>query len=357
MASKKTNYPFIFKVTAVLLPLISFVHLLFPRLIKRKINEQLKKLGEVQGRMDSLTMSKWGRELNIRGLHFTNYDETRPVPFKFAEIVNTTVTLNPARLWRGVVELEIKTDGVILYFLKSEDGVHSLFHSLGSSQAPFPVIIRSAKISGVEVNYLDTSVKPGVELKTETLNLVATNISNVPSTIYELPSQVKVTCSACSGYINIDLKGDFAAEKPRFDLNAEIKDIDLTRLNSLLLSYAKFDVNQGTLNLFVEVAAAEGRFKGYIKPAILNLDVLNKDDLHKGLVKVIWAGLVGGALSVISNPFKKELATKIPFSGTLNNPKMNVAHAVFEVLYNAFVQSLHLSLDDEITLDSVKYPD
>jgi hypothetical protein len=353
MATKTTNYLPYLRLGAVFLPAASLVNTLFPGYLKGFINKNLRVMGALQGSIDSLNITTGGK-ITIKGMRFTGQEEQLPVPFKYGEVLSIVVNLSKRQLWKGTIEANVKVDDVVVYFIKKEDGVHSVFHSLGSSTPPFTVNIPDLKVSNVQVHYLDATVRPGVELKTDRLNLTAANLSTLPLYGSALPAHIKIDCSACSGNIDIDIKGDFAQPSPAFDLNAEIKNVDLTRLNSLFLSYAGFDVNKGALNLFVEAAAVNGQFKGYLKPAIVGLDILNRDDLKKGVLKVLWEGMLGAALTMFTNPFKKDLATKIPFSGSLQKPDVNVGYAVFQILYNAFVQSLRLSIDNEITQDSVK---
>jgi hypothetical protein len=352
MATTQPNYKLYFRLSVILLPLVSLINSLFPSLLLKRLNRQLAAMGKINTTVNGLLISPGGT-IKLLGIRITDSDPNQQVPFKFGEILSASAAINLSQLWKGILELDVKISDVVLYFLKNKDGVRSVFHALDSSPIPFKLNIPSLKVSNVELNYIDTSVQPGVELKANRLNLTATNLSSQPLANGELASHVKIDCSACEGNINIDIKGDFAMDKPVFDLNAEIKQIQLTRLNSLFLSYAKFDVNRGTLNLFIEVAMVNGQFKGYIKPVILDLDILNKEDLKKGPLQVIWQGLMGAALSVLSNPFKKELATKIPFSGSINKPRVNVGYAVFQILYSAFVQSLRLSIDNEIEVESV----
>lgn len=353
MASKTTNLLPYFRLAAVFLPVASFANNIAPRYLKGLLNKQLAQLGDLKGSIDSLSISPYGK-VTIHGLRFTGDEDRLPVPFKYGEALTIVAEVSKKHLWKGVIEVKIKIEGVVIYFLKDDKGVHSVFHSVGPSTLPVVVNIPELKISNVQLHYLDTSVKPGVELKTDRLNITGTNLTTLPAYGGSLPAHVTIDCAAYSGNVNIDLKGDFGQPKPAFDLNAEIRNIDLTRLNSLFLSYAGFDVNKGSLNLFIEAASADGKFKGYVKPAIKDLDILTRDDLKKGVIKVLWEGLLGAAFTVFSNPFKKEIATKIPFEGALDKPDVNVGYAVFQVLYNAFVQSMRLSIDNEISQDSVK---
>ncbi len=58
-----------------------------------------------------------------------------------------------------------------------------------------------------------------------------------------------------------------------FDMNAGLKNTNLPDLNDFLKAYANFDVHEGTFGLYTEVASKDGKFIGYVKSVIKNLNV------------------------------------------------------------------------------------
>jgi hypothetical protein len=102
------------------------------------------------------------------------------------------------------------------------------------------------------------------------------------------------------------------------------------------------------------VASKEGKFRGYVKPIMKDLDVLGAEDRDDNLFQKMWEGLVGGAGQVLKNQPEDQVATKIPFEGDLSKPDADVWTTVVNVLQNAFVHAIQPSIDHEINIASIK---
>jgi hypothetical protein len=142
-------------------------------------------------------------------------------------------------------------------------------------------------------------------------------------------------------------------EKATFDMNTELKNVNLVLLNDFLKAYGDFDVNKGTFGLYSEMAAKEGKFKGYVKPIIKDLDVVGPQDRKDNFMNKVWEQVVGAAGVILRNQRKDQVASKIELQGNFKDPKTNTLNAVWEVLRNAFVQALVPSVDHEININSV----
>jgi hypothetical protein len=140
---------------------------------------------------------------------------------------------------------------------------------------------------------------------------------------------------------------------PTFDLNAEIKNTNLVLLNDFLKAYGNFDVHRGNFGLYTEMAAKDGKFKGYVKPIIKDLKVVGPEDRHDKFFNKVWEQIIGAAGVILKNQKKDQVATKINIKGNFKDPQTNTLDAVWEVLRNAFIQALLPSIDNEISLKSV----
>jgi hypothetical protein len=158
-----------------------------------------------------------------------------------------------------------------------------------------------------------------------------------------------------SGDVLITLAFNPTAQTPLFDLNLQEKNLDLTELNPVIDWQTGMDIKHGVFELYAEAAAADGGFKGYMKPFIENLKMLDiSQDKKKGIGKTIKQAVVGAVAFVFKNHKEDEISSKIPFSGKFENPKAGIWEAVIEVLRNAFIKALAPSLDNSVNLDSVR---
>ena len=144
------------------------------------------------------------------------------------------------------------------------------------------------------------------------------------------------------------------AENATFDLNAELKNTNLVLLNDFIKANGNFTIEKGVIAVYTEIAAKNGKFKGYVKPIIKELSVLGPEDKNESFFQKIWESIVGTVGTVLKNQEKDQLASKIPIEGNFKNPESNTLQAVVEVLENAFVQALVPRIDHEINIHSIK---
>lgn len=132
---------------------------------------------------------------------------------------------------------------------------------------------------------------------------------------------------------------DLFSEKPRFAGRFEMRELALTRLFDLLAPRTGMQASQGTLDLFVQVKAADGRIEGGIKPVLKNVEV---EQAEEGWTNALKAWLVDQGIDLASDrvPGRNAVATTIPIRGSLERPDLQVWPAVLGVVRNAFVSAL-----------------
>jgi hypothetical protein len=172
-----------------------------------------------------------------------------------------------------------------------------------------------------------------------------------------LPGIIKAEADVYGGTVTFNMRIDALADDPTYDMNAEIKGASLPRLNDFFQAYADFDVNKGTLGLYLEIAAKDRKFIGYVKPVITDLDVAGPEDRKDNILKKIWEGLVGIAGDVLENPETGKIATKIPIAGAYDDKDIGIWYAVLAALRNGFIQAIYPALDYQVTIGTVKAVD
>jgi hypothetical protein len=137
-------------------------------------------------------------------------------------------------------------------------------------------------------------------------------------------------------------------------VNLEVKDVQLPQVNPWLREYIKADAEAGRFELYLELAAADGKFAGYAKPILQDVDLYRSNEEEQSALRRLWEGFLDFAANALENPDAEQVAARIPFSGTLENPDTSLFATISSVLRNAFVSAFARSLEGSITLRDVK---
>lgn len=338
------------KLAYFLLPMISLLALI-PGLAKYTINRILEKLARFDGQVENITIKSFGSELTIEGLSLRK--EHVATPFISLDLLQ--VKIDRKMLLSGALDIELFISGVDLIISKDynkkpmqETGTGFSFDDIN-----VPVILTKTTINNVSFEYKDPMNTPALDIQVTDLQLLASNIPPGRITSNTLPTDIMLTAKLLEGELTAHVKADLSPEDPDFDINAEVRNINLVLLNDFLQEFGKFDVNRGTLSLFAEVAGKENKFTGYIKPEVFDLDIVGPEDANKNLANRVWQHVLGAAFFVFKNHIKNQIATKIPVSGTFKNPHTNFFVAIAEIFGNAFGKALKPSIDNEVNINSV----
>ena len=126
------------------------------------------------------------------------------------------------------------------------------------------------------------------------------------------------------GGSQVDGSIDPLAVKPTFDLNLRLKNVQLPQVNPWLTRFIKADAEKGEFELYMELAAADARFKGYAKPVMRDVNIYSSEEPEKNPLKRLWEGLVDVAANILENQQEDQVAARIPFSGTIENPNADL---------------------------------
>jgi hypothetical protein len=107
-------------------------------------------------------------------------------------------------------------------------------------------------------------------------------------------------------------------------------------------------VQGGTLEVYSEITSKDGAFKGYAKPFLRDLNVVDikKEDLT--FRQKLKEGLAELAGNVLQNQKDDSTAARIPFSGTFDKPSVGVLSTVGSLLRHILIQALSPSLDRNV---------
>jgi hypothetical protein len=165
------------------------------------------------------------------------------------------------------------------------------------------------------------------------------------------PSHINLT-GKFMGSGDTRIFGTFVASGggPEFASNIEILNTDLTALNPLLRAHGRFDVAQGLLSVYAQVAVKNSHVTGYVKPLFSNLKVYSPEkDKNKGVMQKAKEMLIGAAAHIFKNQSTQKVATQVNLNGSLKSPNVSTWQAFVEVVRNAFIQAILPGFDRQIT--------
>lgn len=346
--------------TWILIPaiLIMMATALLPFVIKAVLNNVLRKMDGYTGQIDRLRINLFRSKISLQSVRITTEDD--PAPDDPLLLVPTiTICFKWKQLLRKRLDLNIVVHKPQLHFiaekdLSSKDGALNNSHDLPGLKNAIEKLISfriSVDVRDGKVRYVNSHSNPQLDIAATEMNLTIRDFTN--RALLSKTCSIVGTCCLYDGTTIINATLLPLEPTLTFDLNLELKSINLVLLNDLFRAYGKVDINKGTLNLYAEVAVADNSFKGYIKPLIKDLDFISAADREDNIFQRIWERIVAGFYNVIENDRDDQVATKIPIEGRLDDPHVRLGVAILGVLRNAFVKALAPALDNTISMKSV----
>lgn len=273
-------------------------------------------------------------------------------PFMKASAMDFSVEWKSLLKGSLVAEVELKNPELLFTREKVEPKtvVHDSAYLKKLADMAMPLSINRFAVHNGNLRFIDPELKVDVSLRE--INAVALNLKNAYDSTNNYPASIDASAIAYNGRLQVSAVADPLSAEPKFRMNAKMEDVELPQLNDFFNAYAKIDVNRGRFGLFVETEAESGRFKGYVKPVINDLDILSREDRNDNFFRKAWEAVVGLVTEIFENQPKEQIATKIRLEGSLENPNSNWFLAIGYILRNAFIQALQPSIDHEINLQA-----
>ncbi|HEX6892787.1 MAG TPA: DUF748 domain-containing protein [Chryseolinea sp.] len=341
----------------VLILLVVF-RLILPYVVLRYANKTLAEMDGYYGHVEDIDIALIRGAYQIDSIYINKVDSTTKKQTPFFSAAEIDLSIEWKALFKGSLVGEFVFEKPRIDFTKDKvepEDVRNDSSSFRQLKEDFmPLQVNRCEINDGEVRYLDPFSKPKVDIKLTRLYAVALNLRNSYDSSSLLPATITANAEVYEGSLDFFMKLNPLADEPTFDMNADLQNTNLVLLNDFFQAYAKIDVNKGRFGMYTEVASKEGRFTGYVKPVIKDLDVLGKEDRDDNIFRKMWEAIAGFAGEVFENQPRDQVATKIPFEGRLDNPQADVWETVINVLQNAFIRAIQPSIDHEITIASVE---
>jgi hypothetical protein len=345
------------KIAIIVVALLVAIRLALPYLILEYANRSLAKLDGYYGHIEDIDLSIIRGAYKIDSIYINQVDSVTKEETPFLAAAYVDLAIEWRSLFKGSLVGSVTVDQPILRFTKAEVEPKEVQKDSSDFRQVLddlmPLKINRLEFRNGQLQYVDNTSKPPVDISMTDVDVVAENLRNSYDSSSILPASIHGEATVYDGRLNLDMKMNPLAEVPTFDMNAEWKHTNLVKLNEFFQAYARIDVNKGTFGLYAEVAAKDGNFIGYVKPLLQDVDVLGLEDRDDNILQKAWESISGAVSEIFENQSEETFATKIPLRGRIEDPKANIFFAVLQVMENAFINALQPSIDQQINLATV----
>lgn len=333
------------------------LRLALPSIVKDYVNDKLQALEAYDGSVQDVDLHLWRGAYRIVGLTIVKTGAKQPVPFFSSRAIDLSVE------WKSLMRGALVAEGVFLQpdlnLIQAKSEKES---QLGKEENwtqrvedLFPFRFNSVRVRDGRVTFTAPGISTKDALTAERVQAELVNLTNVA----DLNKETFADFTATARVLNdapLEVHGSVEpwARQPTFDVNLQVKDVELPKVNPWLREYIKADAESGDFELYLELAAADGKFQGYAKPVMQNVNILSAEEPEKNPLKRLWEGLLDLAANVLENREEEQVAARIPFRGAIKNPETSLIETIVSVLRNAFVAAFARSLEGSISLRSVR---
>jgi len=336
------------------------VRLILPYWILNYTNKRLAHIPGYFGHIEDINLSLYRGAYVVKDIYIDKVDSATRKQTNLFECPKVDISLAWAALFIGRIVTEFVLTSPVLRFTEDNTELNDIekdtnnFRQMLRAFTPFKVNL--IEVYHGKIAYLDNTVKPVVDIQLDQTHLLAKNLSNVVDTSL-LPASIKATANVYGGSVDFNMRLDAWANDPTFDMNLELKNALLPKLNDFFKAYANLDIHKGTFGMYMEMAAKDKKYIGYVKPFIANLDVTGHEDRKDSFFNKLWETLVQVVGNILENNESDKIATKIPILGEYGDHTIGTWYAIFAALRNGFVQAIYPALDHQVNLGTLKRVD
>jgi hypothetical protein len=359
-ASKKTKRRRLLKIGLWILAVLLALRIALPFIVLGYLNREMARIDGYYGHIDDLDIRLYRGAYKVKDIYINIVDTAtqEQTPLFSANLID--ISIEWRSLFKGEIVSELECDTCILKFTDDAsepeqlEGDSADFRKMLKTFTPLKV--NRFEVMNGKIQYLDPDSSPPVDISLDNAYIVANNLSNVEDTTL-LPAVVRASANVYGGSMVFNMRVNALANDPTYDLNLYIEQANLASMNTFFKAYGDFDVNKGVLDVYLEIAAKDRKYIGYVKPVIKDLDVLGPEDRKDTVLRQLWESLVGLAGDILENKREEQVATKVPIVGEYGEQTIGIWYAVIAALRNGFIQAIYPTLDYQVDIGLVEEVD
>lgn len=336
--------------------LLIILRIALPYVVLNFINNRLSNINGYYGHVDDLDISLHRGAYIVKDIYIDIVDTATQKQLPLFSADNIDISIEWKSLLKGEIVSELECHTALLRFTSNASEPQQLERDSNDFRLMLktftPLMVNRFEVFNGKIQYLDPGANPPVDVFLENTHILANNLSNVEDTTL-LPATVVATADIYEGKMDFNMRINALANDPTYDINAEIKNANLVKLNTFFQAYGGFDINKGALDVYLELAAKDRKYIGYVKPVIKDLDVVGPEDRKDSVLRKLWEGIVGVAGDIAENPKTDNIVTKVPLAGEFGEQTIGTWYAVLAAVRNAFIQATYPSLDHQVNIGVV----
>ena len=320
-------------------------------------NDKLEALPSYGGHIDDLDLALLRGGYDLKGVEIVKTNAGQPVPFIKADRIEATVEWHSLLRGKLVAEGDLYRPQVNLVKAESEQKsqLGKEVNWVEQFKELFPFRFNTVRVHDGTLTFRAPGIQTQDALVARHIDGTLSNLTNVADSAKETFAHFGFTAEVLHGG-KAEIAGsiDPLTPKPTFDLNLDLKNVELPQVNPWLTKFIKADAEQGEFELYMELAAADGRFKGYAKPVMRDVNIYSSKEPEKNPLRRLWEGIVDVAAHIFENHQEDQVAARIPLSGTIEHPNADLFATIGSVLHNAFVGAFARSIEGSISVRSLR---
>jgi hypothetical protein len=334
--------------SALIVLVVALVALRFflPGIVRDQINANVDTMGEYHGEVADVDLHIWRGAYSLHGFVIEKKTGEVPVPLLNAPRIDLSVSWR--EIFHGGIVAEVEFGNPELNFV---DGRTEADSQTGRGvdwrqqlEALLPIKLNEVRVVDGTLFFHNFISSPPVDLKATNTNATVYNLTNVRDADGNRVARFEGRAEIL-GEAPLETAASFDpfGKMEDFTFDLKVTDVELTKLNPLFQAYAKLDAASGNGDFVVQMKAENGRLSGYAKPIMQNVEIASwEQDVEQqgdNPLRVAWETTAGFVQSLFKNQPEDQLATKVEFAGTLDNPKTSTLDTLLHILRNAFVEA------------------
>lgn len=210
--------------------------------------------------------------------------------------------------FKAVLSLDI-IEPDIIYF---DTGAESADKGGDSPPLYLPLIIQSASVKNGAVHFSHKAVKGKQAIDFQSIRLEISNWSFRKEDKEMAKVQIN---SLLEGEAKTEIKGELQpfAVSETMNIDYYLENLDMTKVNKVLLHYVPVDITSGTLSVYGEINRNNGKDRGYTKVFLEDFDIIRTDQDFVGVKHFFIEFLSAFTNIVLQNGYTDNVAVRIPF--------------------------------------------